>query len=174
MERWKVKTAASYRGAMSNARGRQFEAMIDAGCRYYRMHGIASIEKTPEPFRCLHKGAGGIAKVQFMSHAQPDYKGVLKGGQAIVFEAKTTEKDRILQDVLTEKQAGELEMFRELGAESFVCCGIQGRFFMVPYTVWSNFKLFFGRKYATANDLRPWRVCFDGAVKFLDSYRHRR
>lgn len=91
-----------------------------------------------------------------------------------MFEAKTTEKDRILQDVLTEKQAGELEMFRELGAESFVCCAIQGRFFMVPYTVWGNFKLFFGRKYATADDLRPWRVCFDGAVKFLDAYRHRR
>lgn len=106
MERWKVKPAASYRGAMSNARGRQFEAVIDAGCRYYRMHGIANIEKTPEPFRCLHKGAGGIAKVQFMSHAQPDYKGVLKGGRAIVFEAKATDKDRIMQSVLTEKQAG--------------------------------------------------------------------
>ena len=172
MERWKVvKPAASYRGAMSNARGRQFEAVIDAGCRYYRMHGIANIEKTPEPFRCLHKGAGGIAKVRFMSHAQPDYKGVLKGGRAIVFEAKITDKDRIMQDVLTQKQADAQDAFQELGADSFVCCGIQDRFFMVPYTVWSNFKLFFGRKYATPKDLSPWRVCFDGAVKFLDPYR---
>ena len=139
MERWKVKPAASYRGAMSNARGRQFEAVIDAGCRYYRMHGVANIEKPPEPFRCLHKGAGGIAKVRFMSHAQPDYKGVLKGGRAIVFEAKITDRDRIMQDVLTQKQADELDAFQELGADSFVCCGIQDRFFMVPYTVWSNF-----------------------------------
>lgn len=91
----------------------------------------------------MHKGAGGIAKVQFMSRPS-DYKGVLKGGRAIVFEAGNRQ-GRDHADVLTEKQAGELELFRELGADSFVCCGIQGRFFMVPYTVWNNFKLFFGQ-----------------------------
>ena len=86
-------------GAASNARGRDFEDYLDRACQLYRNIGIANIEKTPEPFKCLKKNKGGRAIVQFIHHAQPDYKGVLLNGQAIIFEAKCTTKDKIQQSV---------------------------------------------------------------------------
>ena len=42
-------------GAVSNARGRDFEDYLDRACQLYRNNGIANIEKTPEPFKCLKK-----------------------------------------------------------------------------------------------------------------------
>ena len=45
----------SYTAAMSNAKGRLFEQIVEAGCRYYKDRGRAKIEKMPEPFRVLKK-----------------------------------------------------------------------------------------------------------------------
>jgi len=153
---------------MNNARGRQFESWIDAGCRLYKIRGIALVEKTPEPFRCLKKDNRGRAIVQFIHHAQPDYKGVLINGRAIIFEAKSTTKDRIQQAILTTHQAEMLRAYWRLGAYTAVCVDIQGHYFFVPFEVFDNMKEFFGRKYATAEDLKPWAVRFDGAIHFLD------
>lgn len=164
-----AKMKESFQGAMSNARGRQFEAWIDAGCRLYRIRGQALVEKTPEPFRCLKKDKRGRAVVQFIHHAQPDYKGVLLNGQAIIFEAKCTNKDRIQQSVLTDNQAEMLRAYQRLGACTAVCVGIQDRYFFVPFPVFDHMKEFYGRKYATAEDLQPWAVRFDGAIHFLDN-----
>ena len=111
-------------GAVSNARGRDFEDYLDRACQLYRSMGIANIEKTPEPFKCLKKNKGGRAIVQFIHHAQPDYKGVLLNGQAIIFEAKCTTKDRIQQSVLTQNQADMLRDYQRLGAYTAVCVGI--------------------------------------------------
>lgn len=166
---WGGNANAAFKGLMNNARGRQFESWIDAGCRLYKMRGIALVEKTPEPFRCLKKDKRGRGIVQFIHHAQPDYKGVLLNGQAIIFEAKSTTKDRIQQGVLTTHQAEMLRAYWRLGAYTAVCVDIQDHYFFVPFEVFDNMKAFFGRKYATAEDLKPWAVRFDGAIHFLDN-----
>lgn len=143
--------------------------MIEAGCRYYRQTGRAYIVKEPEPFRVIKKDKRtGRAAIQFTRHAQPDFHGTLKGGRSIVFEAKYTQSDKIKQDVITPEQAASLTMQEKLGALAYVCVGISGRAFMVPWYVFGSMKEHFGRKYATAENLLPWEVKQDMAVKFLD------
>lgn len=160
----------SVQGAISNARGHDFEDCLDRACQFYKERGKAYIEKTPEPFKCLKKNKQGRAVVQFIHRAQPDYKGVLPNGQAIIFEAKCTGKDRIQQGVLTDNQAEMLRAYRRLGAYTAVCVGIQDRYFFVPFEVFDSMVTIFGRKYATATDLQPWAVRFNGnAVFFLDN-----
>ena len=38
-------------GAVSKAQGKKFEDRLDKSFAYYRTHGFAIIEKTPEPMR---------------------------------------------------------------------------------------------------------------------------
>ena len=79
----------SYTGARSRAEGAGFESIIDNACAYYRSIGLADIEKTPEPMRPIGSpDRAGRFLACYTKQAQPDYKGVLKGGRAINFEAK--------------------------------------------------------------------------------------
>ena len=80
------------RGRQSRYEGESFEKLLDISCEMYRMHGAARIEKTPEPMRPLSRpNSKGQFTACYVKAAQPDYKGTLAGGQAIVFEAKHTE-----------------------------------------------------------------------------------
>lgn len=156
-----------YSAAMSNERGRMFEDAIMGGCRMYKDAGRAKIEKTPEPFRCIGK-KNGIATVRFTAHAEPDFIGCCHGGKAIVFEAKFTDKGRLKQDAVTKTQAASLQAYENLGAISAVCVGIQDRFYMVPWMVFSRMKELYGRKYIMQDDIPEYRVRFNGCVLFLD------
>lgn len=49
------KIRQQYKNRLNNAQGQHFEREILAGCRMYESHGIASIDKTPEPFRVTSK-----------------------------------------------------------------------------------------------------------------------
>ena len=153
---------------MNNAQGHQFEEAILAGCTVYAMTGRAKIDKTPEPFRVQSKGKGGIFTGRFTAHAQPDFQGTLNDGRSIVFEAKYTTTDRLQKEILTQTQQDTLTEHDCMGALAAVCAGIGTEFFFVPWDVWSNMKEIYGRKYVTAADLRPYKVRFDGAVRFLD------
>lgn len=172
MENWNEYNESakrSYRAAMSNGRGRQHEMLIEGACRYYKSKGRAYVVKEPEPFRVVRKDhARNMAKVQFISHAQPDFHGTLRGGQSIVFEAKYTDTARMRQDVISKAQAESMDYQCGLGALCFVCAGIQDKTFMVPWSVFSNMKECYGHKYASAEDLEEWRVKNDSVVKFLD------
>lgn len=110
----------------------------------------------------------GRAAIQFIKHAQPDFHGTIKGGRSIVFEAKFTSAEKIKQDVITPEQAASLTAQEKLGAAAFVCAGIGGRAYMVPWKVFSRMKENFGRKYATAEDLLPYEVVQDMCIKFLE------
>ncbi len=154
---------------MSNGRGHLHEAMIEGACRAYQTKGRAYVIKVPEPFRVITKNRGrGIATVQFIAHAQPDFVGVLKDGRAIAFEAKHTDMDKLHQRVVTPTQAAALQTFRDLGGAAAVCAGIGGECFMIPWEVFSNMKDIFGRLYVTAAEVSRYRVKFDGVVWFLD------
>lgn len=76
--------------------------------------------------------------------------------------------DRLRRDVLTDRQMEVLERHGRLGAVAFVCAGIRGSFFAVPWTRWQNMKRFWGRQSVTPGDLEPYRIKFDGAVRFLE------
>lgn len=98
-----AKDLQSLRNARSRHSGAVFEALIDRSCDYYEEQGIAKIEKTPEPMKVLANLGGGFFKAIFTKQAQPDYKGTLRGGKAIVFETKHTDTGKIKRSVVTRR-----------------------------------------------------------------------
>ena len=86
-----------YQGAVSRAQGKHFEEYIDLSLRYYEQRGEAVVEKTPEPMRPTKDLGNGKFIAYYEKAAQPDYKGTLKGGRAVVFEAKYTHSAQMEQ-----------------------------------------------------------------------------
>lgn len=163
------KLPQQYQNWVNNAQGRDFEQAIERACILYAQKGAAWVEKTPEPFRVMSKAkSGGVFQGRFTARAQPDFQGTVQGGRSIVFEAKYTSTDRLRRDALTDRQMEVLERHGRLGAIAFVCAGIRGSFFAVPWTRWQNMKRFWGRQSVTPGDLEPYRIKFDGAVRFLE------
>ena len=158
----------SYQSRKNNEEGRLFEQFIVAGCQTYAAAGRAYIEKTPEPFRVKRKNQDGTATVYFTKRAEPDFKGVLAGGQCIVFEAKHTSTERLHQGVITDYQAEALTMYSEMGAVAAVAGCIKDVPFFMPWSHWQSMKEIYGRKYLTAADVEPFRIRFTGAALFLD------
>lgn len=84
-------------GAVSKALGQQFERDINAAFDHYRRLGVASIEKTPEPFHMTGRENGGKVVGFYEKKAQPDYAGTLRGGRSVYMEAKFTGSNRMEQ-----------------------------------------------------------------------------
>lgn len=162
---------AQIRGKQARLAGSYFEAMISGSCDYYLDRGLAKIEKTPEPMKPLGpKNYKGQFLACYTKQAQPDYKGTLKGGRAVVFEAKHTGDDRIEYNRLTKEQRDDLEHHHKLGAVAFVLVSMSlTECFRVPWTVWRDMAATYGRKYMTRDELLPYKVpVVAGFVKFLD------
>lgn len=157
---------AAIAGRRSRAAGEMWENMIEAACQHYRLKGVAEITKTPEPMKPLGRpNSRGQFTACYTKQAQPDYKGTLAGGRAIVFEAKHTDSDRLQQSVVSEEQEKQLDRHMALGAECFVLVsfGFQ-QFFKVPWEVFKNMKQNYGRKYITAEDVQTYKVRYIGGV----------
>ena len=163
-----AKTKSDYINRCSNDRGRTFENLIMDGCEAYAREGRAIINKVYEPYRCIRILEDGKFIGQFVGRAEPDFKGVLNGGRAVAFEAKSTNKSRIQRNALTDEQMEWLEVQQTMGALAFVCVQIQGQFFSVPWNSWRDMKTIYGKKFLMPGDMKEFRVRFDGGVKFLD------
>ena len=134
-----------YQGAVSRAQGKHFEEYIDLSLRYYEQRGEAVVEKTPEPMRPTKDLGNGKFIAYYEKAAQPDYKGTLKGGRAVVFLAA--------------------------GAMCFVVAGFgNGDVFRIPWEVWRDMKTHFGHKYATPEELEDYKVPLgrNGVLLLLD------
>ena len=168
---------AALRGKQNRAAGALFEQMIDAACRYYRQAGIAEIEKTPEAMKPLgHQNGKGQFLACYVKKAQPDFKGTLKGGCSIVFEAKITSADKIQQSVVLDQQADALERHRKLGARCFILVSFDFQtFFCIPWEVWQDMKQIYGRKYLRPADIPEYEVkLYRGMLDFLPEERIKR
>ncbi len=153
-------------GRRSRVAGEYWENMIEAACQHYRLKEIAEITKTPEPMKPLSRpNSKGQFTACYTKQAQPDYKGTLKGGRAVVFEAKHTDSDRMQQSVISPEQEKQLDRHAALGAECFVMVsfGFQ-QFFKVPWEVFRDMKARYGRKYITPEDVQEYRVRYIGGV----------
>ena len=147
--------------------------MIDAACRYYEDRQMAIIEKTPEPMRPIKSLGGGKFVAHYEKQAQPDYKGTLANGRAIVFEAKHTSADKIEQSRLTEEQCERLQKYSELGAIAFILVSVDlQNFYRVPWTVWRDMKEIYGHKHMTIEELEPFKIkATGGIIRFLEGGR---
>lgn len=160
------------RGAQANRDGHCFEDIISASCQWYRSQQLAHIEKTPEPMKVLRPlpGKSNQFAACFVKQAQPDYKGTLRDGQAVVFEAKYTGADRIERSRITGEQTDGLETHNKLGACAFVLVSFAFQnYFRIPWSIWRDMKQRFGRLYIKPEELGEYRVEYTGGlVRFLD------
>ena len=159
---------ASMQGKMNRAQGLGFEQAIDEACEYYKRIRLAYIEKTPEPMKpigVLNRNLGHF-KAVFTKAAQPDYKGTMKGGRSVVFEAKHTDTDRIKQDVVTEEQWESLDLHEAMGAWCFVLVSLGMRYYRVPWEKWKTMKEDCGHKYMNAADLASYEL--PALLRFLE------
>lgn len=147
------------RGRRSRAKGKAFEELLDRTFAYYAEKGFAQIEKTPEPMKVIRSMGQGRFLACYTKGAQPDYKGTIKGGRTVMFEAKFTEHDRLTQDAVNEGQTAYMDAAEALGARCYVVVGFStGNVYRVPWAVWSNMKQHFGRKYVTEEEIKPYQV----------------
>lgn len=157
-------------GKRNKINGAMFERLISNSCRYYLENKQAHIEKTPEPFHITGKSKDGIVSGYYEKAGQPDYKGILFGGKGIMFEAKYTDTDKIQQNVVTESQANNLDIYEEFGAICFVLTSLRfEEMYRVPWNVWKNMKTLYGHKYMNEEELEPYKVRWTTeAIFFLD------
>ena len=111
-------------GQRSKAAGETFERWISAACEFYKNRGWAHIEKTPEPFHITGRDRDGTIKGYYEKKGQPDYKGILCDGTGIMFEAKHTDSDRMRQEVVTDTQWENLDLYEKFGAHCYVMVSI--------------------------------------------------
>lgn len=146
-------------GKLAKARGKQFEIRLDASFAWCEREGIAIVEKTPEPMHPIQNLGGGKFIAFFEKKAQPDYKGVLAGGRAVVLEAKFTASDRILQSRVTPGQQEYMNKHAALGALCLIIVGFpSGAAYRIPWSTWRDMKSIFGRKFITESELHIFRV----------------
>lgn len=149
----------SIQGRINRAAGRGFEERIDIAFDYYRKMGYALIDKTPEPMKVIKREDGGRFIGFFTKKAQPDYKGLVKGGKAVLFEAKFTSTDKMHSGALTDTQIKYLMEASNLGAQCFILVGFKtGNVYKIPWPVWFHMKERFGRKYVKEDDLEEYIV----------------
>ena len=155
----------------ARAAGLTFEDLIIASCKHYEMYAVAMIEKTPEPMKPIKRLEGGKFVAVYTKSAQPDFKGTLEGGKSIVFDAKHTDTDIIKRSAITQEQERVLNIHHLLGAECYVLVSFGfEKFYMIPWVVFSDMKLYLGRKHIKKTDalLSEYEVEYIGGVlKFL-------
>lgn len=157
-------------GKRSKAVGEHFEQTIEAACEYYKFMGVAAIKKTPEPMKPIKDLGSGKFVAYFEKRAQPDFKGTLRGGRAILFDAKHTDSDRIKRDAVSEEQEKDFDTNAKLGAECFVLVSFGFReYYKIPWETFKNMKELFGRKYIKPEEITEYRVAYAGGIlRFLD------
>ena len=162
---------ASIRGRQNRAQGLAFEDIVSSACEHYRLMGLAHIEKTPEPMKIIGviNRKLGHFKAVFEKSAQPDYKGTMQGGRAVVFDAKSTETDRIQQNAVTQKQWDALDLHEEMGAWCFILVSLGWKYYRVPWAKWKTMKEDCGHKYMNAADLTPYELAeWPAPLRFLE------
>lgn len=146
-------------GRRSKESGDAFERWLSSSCEFYLQKGWAHIEKTPEPFHITGKDGNGVVRGYYEKKGQPDYKGILRDGTGIMFEAKHTDSDRINQSVVTDTQWKSLDIYEKFGAHCYVMVSIGlVKFYRVPWDIWKRMKELFGHKFMTEQELEPYRL----------------
>lgn len=112
----------------------------------------------------------------FAKKAQPDFKGVLKGGRMIVFDAKHTDSDRVQYSAITDEQRACLDHCAAMGAEAGVLVSFGfARCYMIPWAIWRGMKKQYGRKYMLEDEAGLYEVKMQsGRVYFLDAKEGKR
>lgn len=114
-------------GARSRAQGGRLEEQIEASCALLTETGRADISKTPEPMKPVSQpNKSGQFRAVYTKKAEPDFKGVMLGGRAVMFEAKSTGTGRLNKDRVLPEQVKKLDSYTALGAHCFIVATFDG------------------------------------------------
>ena len=99
----------------------------------------------------------GQFRAVYTKKAEPDFKGVMLGGRAVMFEAKSTGTGRLNKDRVLPEQVKKLDSYTALGAHCFIVATFDGlRVYRIPWTVWRSMKQRYGRNYVTEADIKEY------------------
>lgn len=160
-------------GKINREMGKNFEEQIETIAQIYRLQQLAIIEKTPEPMKILKHIENGRFEAVFSKCAQPDFKGILKGGRTVVFDAKFTESNRISYQALSDHQRDVLSQYSDLGAMAFVLVGFaDGNMYKIDIQSWIHMQTIFGHKHIKQQELedKHWKAkkTKNGLIDFLE------
>lgn len=151
----------------SRRNGRVFEDMIERACKFYEDAGLARITKVPEARRVVGR-TGGRTSLMICANAtkaDPDFMGsVSPDGKCMIFDAKHTDKGKILLNALTDNQRDILDKHMACGADCYVAVSFGfEKYYMIPYAMWKDMKVVFGRQYILPDDeqIQSYSVPFE-------------
>lgn len=160
---------AQLQGKRNKNNGALFEEIISVACEFYEAEGLAKIEKEMEPMKPIRELGRGKFIACYTKRSGVDYKGTLKGGRAIAFEAKHTDTELMKRTRLEPWQMDYLRQHTKLGAETFVLLsfGMNG-FYKIPFDKWDDMKQEFGRVSLTEAMIQEYRISYtDKILRFL-------
>lgn len=161
-----MKVSNELMGRQNKKVGQYFEMLISYSCDEYEKEGVAKIEKQNEPLEAIKpyvdrygRARNGLFVACFKEKSGVDYKGTLKGGRSVVFEAKHTDSDVMKRDRLKEHQLEYLRRHEELGAICFVILsfGLQN-YYKIPFSDWDNMKAVFGKVSVREKDIEKYKL----------------
>lgn len=158
------------RGRRSKIEGDWFEQMIESSAMEYERRGLAVVDKTPEPMKVIRPLGNGQFIAAFRKMAQPDFKGTLKDGTTVLFDAKHTDTDKLQQHAVTSEQVRCFERYEAMGAQCFIVANIGFKdYYRVPWDTFKNMKQLFGHLFMRREELEPYRIQYSGGfLRFLD------
>lgn len=165
------KLQRSRQGLQNRIAGENFENLIESSLQWYELRGVACVEKTPEPMKPLGKpNKKGQFLACYEKRAQPDYKGTMQNGRAVVFEAKHTSGGKIEAGRVTDEQRERLLLHHRLGAAVFVLVSFDlTDFYRVPFETWHHMAEIYGHKHMKKHECEPFRVPYiAGVLKVLE------
>ncbi|EKN67857.1 Holliday junction resolvase RecU [Schinkia azotoformans] len=154
-------------------RGKHFEKIVDLANEYYRIKGMAEINKEPTPIKALKVIAGRVRDGVYEEKARVDYYGVYNG-QHISFDAKSTnERTRFPLDNIKQHQMDYLKSIHEKGGQAFILLNWEKfkEVYVIPYLklaeYWQNAQEG-GRKSIPYEDMLNYNLVKSGRGVPLD------
>lgn len=154
-------TRPSTRGRRNTRAGAFFEKQLRETFTTLEAWGLCALSKAPTPLKIISRADEGVFRARLIVSGQPDFYGVLRGGRAVVIEAKYTATAQMPASRLLEHQEAALRRHAELGALTLVAVSFGSmRIGLIPFAEWCAMKTILGRKYVTFEDLEPhgWAV----------------
>lgn len=128
-------------------RGMSFEAVIDLSNQRYDRLNLAVVNKRATPVKVLRIANGRITSGYYEQPSTVDYDGLIPGGRAIVFEAKSVASlSRFDLKNLKDHQMDYLLKCHKMDGIAFLLVEFvkQDKIYLLPYTAlryyWSAYK----------------------------------
>lgn len=108
----------------NQATGRQWERYVEAEIESCNAIGLGYYARCPEPLRVLRSIGDARVEATYAKKAQPDYYGILPGGQGVIWDAKlVTDSDRFDFSRLAVHQHEAMKATARAGGLAFVYVG---------------------------------------------------